>query len=155
MDNLSVRRLNVGELMRLTELFDYCDVNAMLAENAQRIENRVIDIFGLFDKKMLLGELRVMYENKDKQMAARGVRAYLYAFRVREIVQGKGYGKYLLDQVIRQLEEMGYREFTIGVEDDNNRAIHIYETFGFDELVDRKREEYQGSSYEYNLYLKR
>ena len=154
MENLTVRRLRVDELLRLTELFDYRDVEAMLTENSCRMKNGEIDIFCLFKEGRLIGELRVMYENRDKQMTARGVRAYLYAFRVQESVQGNGYGKYLLNEVIKLLAEKGYDEFTVGVEDDNARAIHIYRTFGFGELIARKAEEYQGYSYEYNLYLK-
>ena len=56
--------------------------------------------------------------------------------------------------VLDTLKDAGYSEFTVGVEDDNARAIHIYKTFGFSELIARKQEEYQGCSYEYSLYLK-
>lgn len=71
-----------------------------------------------------------------------------------EDFQSRGLGKYLLENVINYLEEKGYSEFTIGVEDDNERAIHIYKKLGFDEIIARKREEYQGDAYEYNLYLR-
>ena len=53
------------------------------------------------------------------------------------------------------LKEHGYCEFTVGVEDDNFRAIHVYQALGFDEILLRKQEEYQGDAYEYNLYLRR
>ena len=33
--------------------------------------------------------------------------------------------------------------------------MHIYQALGFNELLLRKQEEYQGDVYEYNLYLKR
>ena len=46
-----------------------------------------------------------------------------------------------------------YDEFTVGVEDDNHRAIHIYKDFGFNEIIARIHEEYQGEGYDYNLYL--
>lgn len=79
----------------------------------------------------------------------------MFAFRIHKDYQGKGYGKYLLKKVIDILKERGYHEFTIGVEDDNLKAQHIYHSFGFDEIVLRKQEEYQGDIYEYNLYLSR
>ena len=154
MEGLTVRRLSIDELLRLTELFDYRDVEAMLADNTRRMEGGEIDIFCLFKGKRLIGELHAMYVSEDERMAIRGVRAYLFAFRVHEDVQGKGYGKYLLNEVIKLLAKKGYHEFTVGVEDDNDRAIHIYKIFGFGELIARKAEEYQGCSYEYNLYLK-
>lgn len=48
----------------------------------------------------------------------------------------------------------GYSEFTIGVEDDNETAVHIYSKLGFTQLVGKISEEYQGDSYEYGLYLR-
>ena len=70
-------------------------------------------------------------------------------------MQSKGLGKTLLRSVIAELSRRGYFEFTIGVEDDNDRAKHIYSDFGFAVKIARKYEEYQGDDYEYDLYLKR
>ena len=53
------------------------------------------------------------------------------------------------------MKEMGYTEFTIGVEDDNAVAVEMYRKAGFTKLLLRKREVYQGDAYEYNLYLKK
>ncbi len=50
--------------------------------------------------------------------------------------------------------QKGYSEFTIGVEDDNETAVHIYSKLGFTQLVGKISEEYQGDSYEYGLYLR-
>ena len=60
-----------------------------------------------------------------------------------------------MKNVLAVLKEAGYSEFTVGVEDDNFRAIHIYQALGFNEFLLRKHEEYQGDEYDYNLYLKR
>ena len=103
----------------------------------------------------MIGELRVMYSNDDAQIAIQGNRAYLYAFRIDKDFQGRGLGKHLLSAVIDTLFRRGYTEFKVGVEDDNARAIHIYKSFGFNEVITRKYEKYQGNEYEYNLYLKR
>lgn len=96
-----------------------------------------------------------MYESDDESFAVRGRRAYLFAFRVRQDFQNKGYGTYLLKEVLSVLKKSGYCEFTVGAEDDNFRAKHIYQALGFDEILLRKQEEYQGDFYEYDLYLKR
>lgn len=143
------------ELDILTKLYDYNDVEQMLLENAENIRNGSIDIFLLYDKDTAVGELHVMYESDDENFAVRGRRAYLFAFRVRQELQNKGYGTYLLKEVLSILEENGYCEFTVGVEDDNLRAKHIYQALGFDEFLLRNQEEYQGDFYEYDLYLKR
>ena len=152
---MKIEKLAVHNLYVLTELFDYNNVEQMISECTYDIQNGIIDIFVLYDKDVLIGELRVMYESNDENYAIRGRRAYMFAFRVRENFQNKGYGTYLLKSVLAVLKENGYCEFTVGVEDDNFRAIHMYQALGFNELLLRKQEEYQGDAYEYNLYLKR
>ena len=149
-----VKKLNTKELPLLSKLFHYKNLDEMITENKQLIENNEIDIFALFINSKLIGELRVMYSNEDNRFAIQGQRAYLYAFRIDKKHQGKGYGRYLLAYVLNDLKAKGYTEFTVGVEDDNARAIHIYKSFGFNDVIARKTEEYQGDRYEYNLYLK-
>lgn len=153
--NCIVRKIAVSELPKLTELFDYNDIDGMIAENTSRIKNKAMDIFILLEGERLLGELHVSYENDDRLAAVKGIRAYLSAYRVHEDFQGMGLGKFLMKSVIDALAAEGYSEFTIGVEDDNDRALHIYKEFGFSEVIARKYEEYQGDGYKYNLYLKR
>lgn len=152
---MKIEKLAVHDLHSLTEIFDYNDVEQMIMECTLDIQNGIIDIFVLYDNHVLIGELHVMYECDDDRYAVRNRRAYLFAFRIREGYQNKGYGTYLLQTVLAELTEQGYREFTVGVEDDNDMAIHIYQAAGFHEYLFRKQEEYQGDVYEYNLYLKR
>ena len=150
---MTIRKLTADELPVLTQLFDYNDVDEMISENTCEIENGVTDIFVMFDGERPVGELHAAYESDDER-AIRDRRAYLSAFRVHKEYQGQGLGKRLLQYVIDVLTEQGYGELTVGVEDDNERAKHIYIGFGFTELIARKYEEYQGDGYEYGLYLR-
>lgn len=152
---MHIEKLAPHNVHILTELFDYNNVEQMISRCSQDIQNRIIDIFVLYDQDVLIGELHVKYESDDENFAIQGKRAYLFAFRVRENLQNRGYGSYLLQTVLAVLKEDGYCEFTVGVEDDNSRALHMYQKLGFHEWILRKREEYQGDVYEYNLYLKR
>ena len=152
---MKIEKLAVQDLRILTQLFDYNDVEQMILECTLDMQKGIIDIFVLYDEDVLVGELHVMYESDDENYAIRDRRAYLFAFRIREAFQNKGYGTYLLKTVLESLKENGYCEFTVGVEDDNFRAIHMYQKEGFKELLLRKQESYQGDAYEYNLYLKR
>lgn len=151
---MNVKPITIDELHLLKNLFCYNDPEEMIQSNSQKIVSGEIDIFGLFSDKKLIGELRVMYSNSDERFAQKGKRAYLYAFRIHENHQGKGLGKHLLKYVIDFLSQYGYTEFTIGVEDDNERAKHIYNSFGFNKIIARIQEEYQGDTCEYDLYLK-
>ncbi len=150
-----VRKLKVSEIPKLTELFKYKDVNEMIVENTKEIENGVIDIFGLFDGDKIIGELRAKYISDDNRFAIKDKRAYLYAFRIHKEYQGKGLGNFLLENVLNILQENGYSEFTVGVEDDNLKARYMYEKHWFTEPIARIKESYQGDSYEYDLLLKR
>lgn len=154
MRKVVVKKLNTNELSLLSKLFNYKDLDEMITENTRLIENNEIDVFALFINSKLIGELRVMYSNEDNQFAIEGQRAYLYAFRIDKKHQGKGYGKYLLANVLDNLKAKGYTEFTVGVEDDNVTAIHIYKSFGFNNVIARISEKYQGDRYKYDLYLK-
>lgn len=149
-----IRPIAISELPILIQLFDYNDPAEMIEQNERDINNGNIDIFVMFNNDRPIGELHAAYESDDDR-AVKGKRAYLFAFRIHEDYQGRGYGKRLLQSVIDTLTEQGYYEFTVGVEDENDRARHIYESFGFTELIARKYEEYQGNGYEYGLYLKR
>ena len=152
---MKIEKLKTDNLSVLTELFDYNDVEDMISRCTYEIQNGIRDIFVLYDNGILVGELHAKYESDDENYAMRGRRAYLFAFRIREGLQNKGYGTYLLGEVIAALKNDGYSEFTVGVEDDNSRALHMYQTAGFNEFVLRAKEDYQGDAYEYNLYLKR
>ena len=152
---MTVTTLAVQDLHLLTELYRYNDVDEMITRCTYEIQNNIIDIFVLSNGSELIGEIHARYQSDDNNFAVRGRRAYLFAFRVHKNYQGKGYGKYLIKEVMEILKGKGYSEFTIGVEDDNWKAHHIYRSLGFDELLLRKKEEYQGDSYEYSLYLMR
>lgn len=98
--------------------------------------------------------MHAAYFHDDERFAVRNRRAYLFAFRVHKDHRGKGCGQLLLNSVIAMLGKRGYSEFTIGVEDDNETALHIYSKLGFTRLIGRMSEEYQGDEYEYGLYLR-
>lgn len=151
----TVKTLSVRDIPILTVLFKYKNVNEMIAENTRDIENATIDIFALFDRDKIIGELRVKYISDDNRFAEKGKRAYLYGFRIHKKHQSKGLGKFLLENVLNLLQEKGYNEFTVGVEDDNTRARYMYEKYGFTETIAKIKERYQGDCYEYDLLLKR
>lgn len=153
--SLTLRPISASELSALTSLFDYNDVPAMIAENTRLIDSGDFSIYLLFEGGELVGELHITWRSEDPLASIDGQRAYLSAYRIRDDRQGRGLGQYLLRGVIDAIEARGYREITIGVEDDNLRAKHLYRKFGFTEFVERRREAYQGDEYEYDLLLRR
>lgn len=151
----TVRTMEPHELPMLAQLFRYNDPAAMIEENTRAIENGSMDIFALFADGELIGEIHIGYESEDPLEAVKERRAYLSAYRIRRDHRNQGLGKFLLRYVLDRLTEKGYTEFTIGVEDDNAIAKHIYQSFGFTEPIARKSDTYQGDSFEYDLLLKK
>lgn len=152
---IAISELKVKDLAVLSILFDYNDVQEMLHENAKLLNNQEIDIFGLHYDGQIIGELRVRYNDNDTRFAALHKRAYLYAFRILDYYQGKGLGNHLLQGVLQILSDKGYFEFTVGVENDNEKAKHLYAKFGFNEKIATINEVYQGDKYTFDLMLKR
>ena len=150
---LTIHEATLADLPRLPELFEYNDVPAMIADNSRRMEAGDYSIFLLLEDDDLIGELHVTWRSDDPRFAIDGRRAYLSAFRIREDKQGVGFGSILLDSVIHTISQGIYQEITVGVEDDNPRARHMYEKRGFTRCIARCRESYQGDAYDFDLLL--
>ena len=63
--------------------------------------------------------------------------------------------KFHVVRVFKTLDVRNVKCYNDFIEDENLRALHMYQALGFNELILRKQEEYQGDVYEYNLYLMR
>lgn len=117
-------------------------------------EKQEIDVFVIEDNEKIIGEITVNY--KSHQLETETIsnkRVYLEAFRVDKKYQGQGLGQKLINYCTDYLTDMGYTEFTIGVEEDNEIAKHIYFKLGFTEAIDKGHgNEFDPS--EYILYLK-
>ena len=154
--NYILRKISKNEFDRLHDLFP--DNEQMwLKYRAMRVkqfDNKEIDAYVIELNNAFIGELSVHYishtlmcETIPKQ------RVYLEAFRLDQKYQGSGLGQRLLQFALSDLERQGYTEFTIGVEEDNKRAKHIYFKFGFTEAIAEGRGD-QFDPSDYTLYMR-
>lgn len=111
-------------------------------------------MFVIENNENFIGEITVNYKrNKLETETIPNRRVYLDAFRVDKKYQGQGLGQKLINYCIDYLTNIGYIEFTIGVEDDTEKAKHIYFKLGFTDAIDKGHgDEFDPS--EYILYLK-
>ncbi len=58
--------------------------------------------------------------------------AYISLIGVKNSLQGKGYGKWLLENCVKMAKENKMEKIALEVDDDNQNAIMFYERNGFD-----------------------
>ncbi len=153
---MEFRKIKVEEFEKLKNLFP--DNEKMWSKykkkRLEQFEKQEIDVFIIENNENIIGEITVNY--KSHQLATETIpnrRVYLEAFRVDKKYQGKGLGQKLINYCTDYLANRGYIEYTIGVEDDNEIAKHIYFKLGFTNAIDKGHgDEFDPS--EYTLYLK-
>lgn len=153
---MNFRKIEIEEFDKLKRVFPGNEELWEKYKNMQieKIEKKEIDIFVIENDENIIGEITANYKsNKLENEAKAGIRAYLEAFRLSKEYRGQGLGQKLINYCMKYLENIGYTEFTIGVEDDNEIAKHIYSKLGFTKIVGRGHgDEFDNS--EYTLYLK-
>ena len=153
---MEFRKIKVEEFEKLKELFPDNDEMWIKYKNKQikQFENQEIDVFVIENNEDFIGEITVNYKSNELETETiPNIRVYLEAFRVDKKYRGQGLGQKLINYCINYLNNIGYTEFTIGVEEDNEIAKHIYFKLGFNEAIDKGH----GNEFdpcEYTLYLK-
>lgn len=153
---MEFRKIRIEEFIKLKELFPNSEKmwNKYKNKRIKQLKKQEIDVIIIEDNKKFIGEITINY--KSHQLEAETIpnkRVYLEAFRVDKKYQGQGLGQKLINYCIDYLTNIGYTEFTIGIEDDNKIAKHIYSKLGFNYAID----EGHGDEFdpcEYTLYLK-
>ncbi len=79
----------------------------------------------------LVGQIFCQFLSADPAFADGQRRAYLYAFRVRAPLQGRGIGSRLLATAERELLKRRFRTAVIAAAKDNPRAREMYERRGY------------------------
>lgn len=152
-----IRKILKEEFVKLKEMFPgneelwikYKD------QRLKQLEDKEIDIYVIEEEEKFIGEITVNYISHELLTETiPNIRVYFEAFRINRKYQGKGLGQKLIEYTINDLKEKGFKEFTIGVEEDNQKAKHIYFKYGFTQAMDYgKGDEFDPS--EYTLYLKK
>lgn len=152
---MEYRKISLEELDKLKNLYAYENFEEFKKLIINDISNGIKNIFVIEENKNLIGEITVTYKSDSPNETIKNIRVYLGAFRIHKAYQNKGLGQRLLKYVIEEIEKEGITEFTVGVEDDNENAKHIYEKFDFTEIIDRGEETVKGKTYQYNLLLRK
>lgn len=117
----------------------------------QQLLNGTIDIYIATYSGNPIGRIVANYTSRHlNNETIPNVRVCLSHFILLKDYRKKGIGSGLLDYALHDLESDGYSEFTVGVEDANTIAKHMYFKRGFTEKINHGND-----PCEYDLYLKR
>lgn len=153
---MNIRKIKKEEFEKLKRLFPNNEDMWIKYKKKiiQELDKQEIDIFVIESNESIIGEITVNYVSHELETETiPNRRVYLEAFRVDKEYQGQGLGQKLINYCTEYLIKEGYTQFTIGVEDDNDIAKHIYFKLGFDNAIDKGH----GNEFdpcEYTLYLK-
>jgi ribosomal protein S18 acetylase RimI-like enzyme len=157
MKDYKFRKINIDEFDKLHDLFPDNDEEIWKLYKDKRIEefkNHETDTYVIEYNDKFIGEISVNYISHDLETETiPNRRVYLQAYRLDKNYQGFGLGQKLLEYVLNDLENAGYYEFTIGVEEDNYKAKHIYFKHGFIEAIDKGHGDIFDPT-DYTLYMK-
>ena len=150
------KKISIDEFDKLHDLFpDDDNLWEMYKEKRlQELSNKETDTYVIEYNDKFIGEISVNYICHDLSTEAiPNRRVYLQAYRVDKSYQGSGLGQELLEYVLNDLEKQGYYEFTIGVEENNLKAKHIYFKYGFTEAIDKGHGDVFDPT-DYTLYMR-
>jgi len=153
---MKFRKINIEEFDKLKRLFpSHSNWEKYKNQQLERYLKKEIDIFVIENNNEFVGEISVNYVSHELQTETiPDQRVYLEAFRIDKEFQNIGLGQKLIQYTINDLVKNGYFEFSIGVEDNNEIAKHIYNKLGFIEEIDKGLgNEFDPSKY--TLYLKK
>lgn len=153
---MKFRKIGIEEFEKLRKLFPDNEEMWIKYKNKrlEQFEQEETDVFVIEKNNCFIGEITVNY--KSNQLETETIpnrRVYLEAFRVDKKHQEQGLGQKLINYCIDYLISIGYTQFTIGVEDDNEIAKHIYFKLGFTNAIDKGYGD-EFDPCEYTLYLK-
>lgn len=104
--------------------------------------NRLVFIYKINGK--FIGEGALVKYTDDSDYTIPDKRVYVSRMIVKKEYRNKGIGSEILTFLIKKAKSMGYSEMTIGVDKDNFNALHLYNKFGFTEVLFEGEDEHGG-----------
>ena len=82
-----------------------------------------------------IGEGALVFNTGNPDYTIPDRRVYVSRMIVKKEYRNRGIGSEILEFLIKKAKESGFSEMTIGVDKDNVNALHLYEKFGFTEVL--------------------
>lgn len=132
--NITIERLNSEDYQKCSNIWNM--EKQPLAEKWREeivSENRIVYIYKINGE--FIGEGALVFDTGDPDYTIPNKRVYVSRMIVKKEYRNCGIGSELLNFLIKKAKEMGYSEMAIGVDKDNENALHMYRKFGFTEVL--------------------
>lgn len=147
MDTITVRDLRPEEYSKCIDIWGVANESKIPGSFYGEFMSGNRVIFVATRGEEFLAEGALVFDKNDPDYTLAGKRVYLSRIGVKASCRRQGLGQLITQHLISHAKELGYREFSIGVNCDNTPALRLYEKLGFTETI------FQGSD-EYGEYLK-
>jgi len=95
-------------------------------------------VYGAEIDGKIIGTVQLVFKD-DKEFYADGkTKAHLHHARVSEDLRRQGIGTKLMEEAENEARRRGFIEMTLGVDEDNQQAIKLYERLGYKEFMREK-----------------
>ena len=81
------------------------------------------------------GEVSMVLDHEDPLYVIPGKRVYMQRLIVNAMYRGNGIGKCLVAHLCKEAFHMGFAEVSVSVDKDNDIALHIYQSMGFNNVL--------------------
>ena len=139
--NTVIEPLNSGEYHKCSNIWDM--KSQLLADkwlDEIRSGNRLVFVYKINGE--FIGEGALVFDTGDPDYTISNRRVYVSRMIVKKEYRNRGIGSEILQLLIAKAKEMGFTEMTIGVDKDNTNAIHLYNKYGFTEVLFEGKDEH-------------
>ena len=95
--------------------------------------NRLVFVYKINGE--FIGEGALVLDTGDPDYTVPDRRVYVSRMIVKKEYRNRGIGSEILEFLITKAREMGFSEMSIGVDKDNINALHLYNKYGFTEVL--------------------
>ncbi len=132
--NYKIKKLDISEYDKCNNIYDMAKF-PYTEKFRKEIErgNRVMYVYEV--KGKFFGEISIVFDMNDPDYTVPNERIYISRLIVKKEYRGMGIGGILVDYIVDVAREMGYKEMSIGVNKDNEKALNLYRKKGFTKVV--------------------
>ena len=94
------------------------------------------------DNDIYAGEVSLVFVHDDPICVIPGVRGYMQRLLVHPDYRGRGIAKALVDHLCCEAKGLGLSEISVSVDMENEVALHIYRTKGFNSVLFEGTDQY-------------